>query len=308
MSQASSTKTAAALRLSNEPLLPVDKAAERPLWVVLIVMGFLAALALLSSRMGARHYAGMKAELAGAATVQLTDVTPDTRLETAQQALSLIERTAPSAKALRVNDADALSLIEPWMGESLQSGLPDGIALPVLITLSGSTQAQRESLRTAFSAADIPAVVDDHSKWSSEMSRTARAFNVGSLLILLLAFFAGTATSVFATSAAMAAQSKTVSVFAQVGAPDNFITRLFVMRAVKIGVTSSVIGTVGAFLFLGLFRLLRGPSDNGLLLKLTPSLSDMLLLLVLCTIFAIICAAAAGASARRILRSSRIYT
>ena len=106
----------------------------------------------------------------------------------------------------------------------------------------------------------------------------------------------------------MAAQSKTVSVFAQVGAPDNFITRLFIMRAVKVGAISALIGAAGALLFLGLFRLLRGPSDNGLLLGLTPTLYDGLFLLALCLIFTIVCAAAAGASARQILRSSRLYT
>ena len=308
MSQTSSLKTSQTLQIQNEPLLPVDKTAERPLWVVLTIMAFLAALALVSSRMGARHYDGLQAELAGAATVQLTDVTTETRLETAQQAIQLIERIAPEANALRVNDADALSLIEPWIGENLQSGLPDGITLPVLITLSASTETQRETLRSAFNDANIPAIIDDHSQWSSEMSRTARAFSLGSWLILLLTFFAGTAASIFATSSAMAAQSKTVSVFAQVGAPDSFITRLFVMRAVKVGVISGFIGSAGALLFIGLFRLLRGPSENGLLLGLTPSLTDIFSLIALCVIFTIVCAVAAGANARQILRSSRLYT
>ena len=291
-----------------EPLLPVDKTAERPLWVVLIVMAFLAALALLSSQMGARHYNGLQANLSGAATVQLTDVSPDTRLETAQKAMSLIAATEPSLKALRVNDADALSLVEPWVGESLESGLPEGIALPVLITLSGSNEAQRNTLRTAFERNSIAAVIDDHSQWEGEMSRAARAFGVGSWLILLLTFFAGTAATVYATRSAMAVQSKTISVFAQVGAPDNFITRLFVIRAVKIGALAAIIGAIGALLFFGLFRVLRGPSENGLHISLTPSANDLLMLALLCLVFAIICAVSAWASARQILRSSRLYT
>ena len=295
-------------RQKAEPLLPVDKTAERPLWVVLIVMAFLAALALLSSQMGARHYDGLRASLSGAATIQLTDVTPDTRLETAQKAMSLIARTEPSLKALRVNDADALSLIEPWVGESLESGLPEGIALPVLITLSGSNKAQRNTLRAAFEKDSISAMIDDHSQWEGEMSRAAKAFGVGSWLILLLTFFAGTAATVFATSSAMAAQSKTISVFSQVGAPDNFITQLFMIRAVKIGALAAITGAFGALLFLGLFRLLRGPSENGLHMSLTPTAPDLLMLALLCLVFTIICAAAAWASARQILRSSRLYT
>jgi len=60
MSERPSNNTAGTPRLrvkdKAEPLLPIDKAAERPLWVVLIIMAFLAALALLSARMGERNY------------------------------------------------------------------------------------------------------------------------------------------------------------------------------------------------------------------------------------------------------------
>lgn len=297
----------AASKGKTEPLLPVDITAERPLWVVLIVMAFLAALALLSARMGERNYKGLQADLAGAATLQLTDITTENRLDIAQQALRLISKTAPDVTAARVNDADALSLIKPWMGESLSTGLPEGIALPVLITLSGSTAAQRETLREAFAGANISVVIDDHSEWSSDIERASRAFGIGSWLILLLTFFAGTAASVFATQSAMSAQAKTVSVFAQVGAADNFITRLFVMRAVKVGAVSAIIGAIGSLVFLGVYRLLRGPSENGLLPNLTPTLYDFGMLAALCFVFAVVCAVAAGASARQILNSTRLY-
>lgn len=298
----------AAPAAKTEPLLPVDSAAERPLWVVLIVMAFLAALALLTARMGERNYKSLSAELAGAATVQLTDVSADSRLDIAQQAMTLIAQTEPSLSALRVNDADALSLIKPWMGEDLARGLPEGVALPVLITLDGSTQSQRAALAAAFDTAGISAVIDDHSEWSEDLTRASRAFSLGSWLILLLTFFAGTAASIFATQSAMAAQSKTVSVFAQIGAADNFIARLFLVRAVKIGVISAVVGALGALLFLGLFRLLRGPSEAGLLPILAPSVSDLVMLLALCIVFACVCAAAAGVSAKQILHRTRLYT
>jgi len=158
----------------TEPLLPVDKTAERPLWVVLIIMAFLAALALLSARIGDRNYNALHTELAGAATVQLKDLAPNTRLETAQQALALIKSTS--------------------------------------------------------------------------------------------------------------AQSKTIAVFAQVGAADNFIARLFIIRTLKVG------------------------ADNGLLPSLTPALSDIFMLAALCLIFALVCSAAAGVSAKQLLSRNRLYT
>lgn len=312
MSERPSNNTAGTPRLrvkdKAEPLLPIDKAAERPLWVVLIIMAFLAALALLSARMGERNYSSLQADLAGTATVQLSDITPENRLETAQQALAVINSAEPDLSAIRLSDGDAMALIEPWIDESLTRGLPDGIALPVLMSLSGSTKAQRDNIRSALTEAGITAVIDDHSEWSDDISRAARAFSIGSWLIMLLTFFASTAASVFATQSAMSAQSKTVAVFAQVGTPDNFITRLLMMRAVKVGAVSAAIGAIGALLFLALFRLLRGPSQNGLLPSLTPTLSDVITLIVLCVIFALICAAAAGASAKQMLSSNRLYS
>lgn len=296
------------LKNRAEPLLPIDKTAERPLWVVLIIMAFLASLALLSARMGERNYDALQADLAGAATLQLTDITAANRLDTAQQALSLISQTQPDVSAVRVSDADALSLIEPWMGESLSQGLPEGVALPILITLNNSTETQRAAIGRALETTGISAVIDDHSEWSGDIARASRAFEIGSWLILFLTFFAGTAASVFAVQSAMSAQSKTVSVFAQVGASDKFIARLFVLRTVKVGIISAFIGAVGALLFLGLFRLLRGPSENGLLPALTPSLYDLVMLALLCAIFAVVCAVAAGVSAKQILHRTRLYT
>lgn len=292
----------------KEPLLPVDKAAERPLWIVLVIMAFLAALALMSARMGERNYNTLNTDLAGAATVQLTDITALNRLDIAQQAMTLITQTVPNLTAVRVNDADALSLIKPWLGEDLAHGLPEGIALPVLITLDGSTLAQRSTLSAALERAGITAVIDDHSEWTDGLTRASRAFSVGSWLILLLTFFAGTAASAFATQSSMLAQSKTVSVFAQIGAPDKFIARLFIMRTIKVGAISAIIGALAALIFLGVFRILRGPSEAGLLPNLTPSLSDFVMLIALCIVFTIICAVAAGVSAKQILHRTRLYT
>ena len=291
----------------TEPLLPVDSTAERPLWVVLSIMAFFAVLALLSSRLGVRQYDGLTSNLAGQASVQLTDLTAQDRLDVAQQALAVISQTAPDVNAVRMNDADAAALLEPWLGESISAGLPEGIALPVMITLSDSTEAQRNSIAQALDAASISAVISDHKNWADELNRSARAFSLGSWLILLLTFFAGTAASIFATQSTMSAQSKTISVFAQVGAADNFITKLFVMRTIKVGAMSAFIGALCAILFLGLYRLLRGPSDSGLLMALTPSVADIVMIIALCVVFTVVCAVAAGVSARGILHKTRLY-
>jgi cell division transport system permease protein len=291
-----------------EPLLPIDRAAERPLWVVLIVMAFLAALSLLAANMGGRSYENWQAELSGAATVQLTNAAPDTRLSQAEEAAKIIKAARPQLSVSRVSDSEALSLITPWLGEGFETGLPDGVTLPVLIRLSKTTAQDRDAIRDALSRGGIEAVLDDHSEWTQDITKAARAFRIGSWLILLVTFFAGTAATIFATHSAMTAQKQILSVFSQVGASDKFIAKLFIKRALKISLLAAAIGVLAAFGFMALYRLLRGPANIGLLPPLTPHLSDVILVIVMIFIFTGICVIAAGVSAKQILHKQRLYT
>lgn len=295
----------------HEPLLPVDRSAERPLWVVLTVMAFLASLALLAANMGSRSYDVWQSQLTGAATVQLTALSQETRLADTQAALDIITATAPKLAPVRVSDDDAMALIEPWLGSPGRSGgpsLPAGITLPVLIRLSQSTPADRNTVAAALSAANIDAIVDDHSEWTADIARTSRAFRIGSWLILLVTFFAGTAATVFATHAVMIARRQIITVFAQVGASDNFITKLFIKRALMVSVSAAAVGSLSALGFITLYRLLRGPASLGLLPEFNLAVSDFILLLSLVIVFALICAVSAGISAKQLLHKHRLYT
>jgi cell division transport system permease protein len=291
-----------------EPLLPIDRAAERPLWVVLIIMAFLAALSLLAANMGGRSYESWQTELSGAATVQLTNAAPQTRLSQTEQATGIIKTTRPNLSVSRVSDAEALSLIRPWLGEGFEAGLPEGVTLPVLIRLSKTTAQDRAAISKALSEGGIEAVIDDHSEWTADITKAARAFRIGSWLILLVTFFAGTAAVIFATHSAMSAQKQILSVFSQVGASDSFIAKLFVKRALKISLLAAAAGVLAALCFIAFYRLLRGPANIGLFPPLSPQLSDLILLLVLLVIFTAICVVSAGVSAKQILHKQRLYT
>ena len=299
-------------RAGTEPLLPIDHGAERPLWVVLCVMAFFAALALLSARIGARSYSQWQSDLAGSATVQLSQVSAENRVEKTEQALSIIRATKPAVVATRLSDTDALALIEPWLGEAtgdnLAEALPDGINLPVLIRLKNSTKPDREALTQALGNAGLSVIINDHSEWGDDITRSARAARLSSWLILLMTFFASIAATIFATQAAMSAQAGVISVFAQVGASDSFISRLFILRSVKIGAVAGAIGGLGALGFIALYRLLRGPASSGLLPKLSLGLTDIALLIGLALVFALVCAAAAAVTAKKILQSTRLYS
>ncbi len=303
-------------RAGNEPLLPIDSSAERPLWVVLCVMAFFAALALLSARIGARSYSQWQSDLAGSATVQLSQVSAENRLEKAEQALSIIHATKPAVAASRLSDTDALALIKPWLGDSTGGeslggddlALLDGITLPVLIRLQNSTKPDREALTQALGNAGLSVIINDHSQWGDDIARSARASRLSSWLILVMTFLASIAATIFATQAAMSAQAGVISVFAQVGASDGFISRLFILRSVKIGAVAGAIGGLGALGFIALYRLLRGPASSGLLPKLSLGLADIALLIGLAMVFALVCAAAAAFTAKKILQSTRLYS
>lgn len=296
----------------SQPLLPTDKAAERPLWVILIIMAFLAGLALLSARIGARNYAAWQTDLSGSATVQILELEKHDRSERTRQALDIIETTAPDARAVRLTDNEALALIEPWLGESLSISeavpLPDDISIPVLIALDGSSAQNRREISARLEAEGFTVIVDDHSDWTGEISRTARAFNTASWLILVIAFFAATAATIFSTQSVMSAQAKTISVFAQIGTTDKFITKLFLKRAVKIGIISGLIGAAAALGFIALYRIIRGPAVHAALPSLSPTFADLLILIFMALVFGGVCALASSVSAKKILQKIRLYS
>ena len=280
---------------SGAPLLPINHAADRPLRVVLTIMAFLAALSLLGSRMAERSYLSWENELAGFATVQIIveshdDVMPATRR--AQDALN-------NFTVETVDPVSAKALLEPWLGDT---ALPEGLVLPVLLRVKTTDIA---AIKNAMTPTELVFKIEDQSRWQSELLRSRRAIGWISGLLLVLITGGSMAITVFATQSAIAAESKTVSVFTQIGASDRFIGNLFVRRALRLGGVAAVLGAGLAALLTFIMSITGGIGAQSFIPHFSLSLSDIIALIILTGVLTGLGALAAGASVRQILHIVR---
>lgn len=125
---------------------------------------------------------------------------------------------------------------------------------------------------------------------------------MGSALALLtLIFLACAAVSAFATQAALSAQRNVIRVLIQVGATDNFVTKLFIGQAGKRGLISGFIGILFAAI-ISLIVYLNRNSETSLFPDLTMNWTDTFWLILLAFCIGLICAVAAGITSLRLLR------
>ncbi|MGB0908649.1 MAG: cell division protein FtsX, partial [Maricaulaceae bacterium] len=234
-------------RGGSQSLLPVDKRAERPLAFVMIAMAFLAALTLLGSRMSARSYNAWQSDLKNAATLQLTGLQDDTRKEQIKTAISIIKDVAPDLSPKAIGRKKERALIQPWLGGV---ELPEGVSLPAIISLKASPGFNADVLSERLNAAGLTHQIDTHNMWDKDVRRAKRVAHLTGSAVLLIILAASALILSFATQSAMTAQTQTLSVFLQVGASDNFITKIYLKRALWLSLGSVVIGMGLASIFM----------------------------------------------------------
>ena len=74
--------------------------------------------------------------------------------------------------------------------------------------------------------------IDDHTRWSEQVKRSATALKVGSSALLILIFSIAMFITNYATKSALLAQKKIINILLQVGAKNIFITKLFINKHV----------------------------------------------------------------------------
>lgn len=287
---------------TSQPLLPERIENARSLLVVLMLMAFLAGLALLFSRGANRMSDHWRAQLSNTATVQILHSSPDTQQAQMQSTLQTLQSLLPEADIQPLSMDESRSLLKPWIGNT---DLPEDIPVPSLITVtksSGAINAARIS--AALEAEGLLVNVDDHSQYARNIQSTTRSLvglGMGLLSILLAA---GLAVSIFATRAGLSAQRDIISVLVQVGASNLFISKLFIGQAGRRAMIGAAIGIgLAALFWLGL-SVLKVIGDVG---WQSPQMVilDLIWLIGLWIIFALICALAAGMTARRLLARER---
>lgn len=282
------------------PLLNSRQDNARTLITVLVIMAFLASLALVFALSAQRLKNNWQDELGKSVTIQLMIDNNEMKNLKVDTALALLKEEYPKARVSEIEDGTAKDLLKPWLGSV---DLPDDLPIPTLISLEfdNSNTVPLNDLKSKLSNEGIIAEIDDHSRWSDQISQTGRGLLASALAILALIFLACAAVSAFATQAALSAQRDVIRVLVQVGATDNFITKLFIGQASKRGLVSSLIGVVLGGI-ISFTANLRRNAETALLPDLTMNWADIIWLIALVLIIGLICAASAGMTSLRLLR------
>jgi len=282
------------------PLLPDRVKNTRALWVVLIIMALLAGCALLFARGAMRLSGDWQSQLSDTLTVQVLLENKSEWEDSTSIARTVLSDALPGADIAVVPQSEARALLQPWLGNTV---LPDDLPVPGLIQITGDSLSSG-TVQTALDSANIRANVDDNSRYADSLRGTARRLVAIGIGVLILILAAGLAVNIFATRAGMTAQKEIIRVLVQVGATDRFIAKLFVGQAAARGAMGAAIGlTVSLIIWLVLSI---GGDWGGLgWTGFTAGMIDLLWLIGLGLIFAVICALAAGLTARRQLAFER---
>ncbi len=288
---------------ASQPLLNTAADNARSLIIVLAIMSFLAALAILLSLSADRLGKNWQGELQRTATIQLLVSSPELAEAETQTALKSLRAALPEADISPLGTVKSRELLTPWLGNI---ELPEDLPLPVLIsvTLDSGDTLSAPRIMTVLREEGLLAEIDDHSRWSDQIGKSARGLKAAALTILALIFGAGIAISAFATQAALSTQRDVIRVLVQVGAEDSFIAKLFIRQAGLRGLKGSFIGAVLGLLAAVILSL-RNPKDTALLPDLNMNWTDSFYLVLLIIGITLICSAAAGFTTYRLLRRER---
>lgn len=287
-----------------QDILPRRNKADRPLFLVLMIMVFMACLAAIAARASWGAAAGWGADLDRTATVQIKPEASGDEMGLALRAADILKARQEISSAKVLSKDQSRALLRPWLGSA---ELPEDLPLPMLIDIEIAEGAQLDSAAITASLLEqgIRADVDDHQRWSRDISRTARAMQTLSLLALSLLILGTTATAGYATQAALASRRRIIRVLMQVGARDSYIARLFTRRFAALAITAGFAGALLAIVFTLLFSIMSGKSA-GLLPDIGLVKADVVILLLAPLIAGIICAIAAAITVFHVLRTEKI--
>ncbi|WP_017931307.1 cell division protein FtsX [Robiginitomaculum antarcticum] len=269
-----------------QPLFPRSARADRPLFLVMMIMVFLACIAAMSAQRSYSAASEWGRGLSRSATVQLP-------AEQVEAALPILRAQSGVDQALAIDPEQSRELLRPWLGDA---ALPEDLPIPALIDLrlTGDNLFDAGAAGLALTKAGLEGSVDDHNRWGRDISRTARAVQILALMALALLMAGTVATAIFATQAGLVARREIIDVLTQIGARRRYIARLFTQRFGWLGLLSGISGAGLAgimFLILALFTTQQG---DGLLPRLALRQFDLWILFFAPLLSGLICAISAG--------------
>ena len=238
-----------------EPLLPADRITDRPLFMILAILAFLATLTLLSVKTSYQSAGEWRAQLGSTASVQIKPGANTDPMASANQARDILLKSPQVSAVTILPKEKSQELLRPWLGDV---DLPEDLPLPILLSveLKKGQHLDVEQLRAALTEAGFDANIDDHNTWSQDIKRTVGAARIISVLAFFLIFIAIIAALIFATNAGISSRQKLMSVLQQVGAAPAYTARLFSARFSLTSLKAGLVGAFGALLILFLISLL----------------------------------------------------
>ena len=258
--------------MAGPDLIPDSEGAGRFLPWVVAVMVFFAALAGAAGLALHQATGTWRNDLANTITIEIPPGgTPSGAQAMAAAVTTALRQTAGIDQVRPLAMAEIAALLQPWLGGG---GLIDELPLPRLVEvhLSPDDPADLALLAKRLAGIGPDIRIDDHQIWLGKLIRLSRSLQWMMLACLVMIGFATCAVVIFGTRAAFTAHLEVVKLLHVMGAPDGYIARLFLWRALTMGLKGGLIGLgVTAMALYALSRLaadLEGPLFGNL--TLTP--------------------------------------
>ena len=252
-------------------IIPVDAQPMRTLTLAMAVMCYLATLALgglmLVEAAVTQWTSGMTSQM----TVQLRPTSGiDLSAET-EKALAILSAAPGVLAARRIERAEALKLLEPWLG---RTSVLEELPLPSLIAVAVDRTRPPDlaALERQLSANVRGVSIDTHARWQSQLIRTASTLRHLSLSILALIALSATALVIFATRSVLDANRGVIEVLHLVGAQDGFIARAVKGRFLRSGFLAGLLGTIGGIATFAILGLIGAPAGSSTLAEASTEL------------------------------------
>jgi cell division transport system permease protein len=246
----------------SAPIMPASGVAGRPLLIAITVMCYFASVTIGAVALVTHIVDSWTSQISSQVTVQIKPVSAIKQDDQIKQALALLKASKGVVSATAQSPEEARRMLEPWLGAG---NVLDDLPIPRLIKVSIDRKAPPDlaaldkKLRTKIDGA----MLDDHSQWQSELTRTATAIRMAALSILILVILTTISIVIFATRAAMAGNRDIVEVLHMIGARQGYIARQFQIHFLLLGIKAGIIGVIlGAATFLAFNFTLGAASGN----------------------------------------------
>lgn len=195
-----------------------------------------------------------QADLAGGVTVQIVEADAQVRDTQARRSLALLREEPAVAEVRLVPEDELAALVEPWLGEGVDSEV---VPLPALIDVrlrGAASDRAIEELRLLLAEAAPAARINAQSDWLGPAFDTFSALRWMAVGLIALLVFTGAAAVWLAARNALNANRETIEVVHLLGGDDAQLARIF-QRSVLVdaaigGICGLLLGTV-AILVLG---------------------------------------------------------